>query len=100
MKLLTTVFILALATLLVGCNNTVPRRDPSYAPARPVLPPPLPPGNGAIYNAGYETSWFEDLRARRVGDILTITLVESTAADKSAKTSVTKANSNSIANPT
>jgi flagellar L-ring protein precursor FlgH len=86
--------------LLVGCQNGNPVRDAAYAPIRPVLPPPAPSGNGAIYQAGYEYAWFEDRRARRVGDLLTVNLVESTQANKSAKTTTAKSSSNSITNPT
>ena len=86
--------------LLVGCNATPPKRDPAYAPLRPVVVTTPEVNNGAIYQAGYEKSWFEDLRARRVGDMLTVQLVEKTQADKKAKTSVDKQNNTSIANPT
>ncbi|MES9968765.1 MAG: flagellar basal body L-ring protein FlgH [Candidatus Thiodiazotropha sp.] len=86
--------------LLTGCYNTTPTRDAAYAPIRPVMPPPAPRGNGAIYQAGYEHAWFEDIRARRVGDLLTVNLVESTQANKSATTSTAKSTSNSITNPT
>jgi flagellar L-ring protein precursor FlgH len=57
-------------------------------------------GNGAIYQSGHEVSWFEDIRARRVGDLLTVTLVENTAANKTAKSSASKDNNISIENPT
>jgi flagellar L-ring protein precursor FlgH len=87
------------AALLTGCNSA-PKRDPAYAPMRPVVPPPSPEGNGAIYQAGYANAWFENIRARRVGDMLTIKLVEKTDATKKASTSIKKDNSNSITNPT
>lgn len=87
------------AAALAGCNSA-PVRDPAYAPTRPVVAPPAPMGNGAIYQAGYEQSWFEDMRARRVGDMLTIKLEEKTDAKKSATTEVSKSNSNSVTNPT
>ena len=88
-----------IALSLAGCN-TAPKRDPEYAPVRPVVPAPLPEANGAIFRAGYETAWFENLRARRVGDMLTVKLAEKTRANKEAKTDVSKDNSTSIANPT
>jgi flagellar L-ring protein precursor FlgH len=62
--------------------------------------PPAPRGNGAIYQAGHEVSWFEDIRARRVGDLLTVTLVENTKANKSAKSATSKDGNISISNPT
>jgi flagellar L-ring protein precursor FlgH len=85
--------------LLTGCN-TPPKRDPQYAPARPVAPAPTPVGNGSIYQAGYGMSWFEDLRAKRVGDLLTVKLVEKTSGEKESTTTVEKDNTNTIANPT
>jgi flagellar basal body L-ring protein FlgH len=48
------------------------------------LPPPTPRTDGAIYQAGQEMALFADLKARRVGDVLTIVLNESTNASKSA----------------
>ncbi|MCP3867058.1 MAG: flagellar basal body L-ring protein FlgH [Gammaproteobacteria bacterium] len=92
--------ILLLAVMhLTGCN-TPPKRDPAYAPVRPPIPAPSPEGNGAIFHAGYEKSWFEDLRARRVGDMITIKLVEKMKANKQAKTDVKKDNSTTVTNPT
>ena len=91
--------LLLVATGLAGCKSA-PVRDPAYAPARPVAVVPVPAGNGAIYQAGYERSWFEDMRARRVGDMLTIKLAEKTDAKKSATTDISKSNSNSVTNPT
>ncbi|MES9898678.1 MAG: flagellar basal body L-ring protein FlgH [Sedimenticola sp.] len=100
MKRFLTITLLALAAVaLAGCNS-VPKRDPAYAPVRPVVAPPTPQGNGAIYQAGYEHSWFENTRARRVGDMLTIKLVEQTNASKKAATNVDKTNATTITNPT
>ncbi len=86
--------------LLAGCQTQGPVRDANYAPIRPVAPPPAPEGNGAIYQSGHEISWFEDSRARRVGDLLTVALVEKTAANKSAKSAAAKDGSINISNPT
>ncbi|MEJ2694406.1 MAG: flagellar basal body L-ring protein FlgH, partial [Candidatus Thiodiazotropha sp.] len=100
-RLLSTLtFALFLSALLSGCQTTGPTRDAEYAPIRPVMPPPMPTGNGSIYQAGYEMIWFEDIVARRVGDMLTVTLVENTQANKSATTSTAKSAEVSLANPT
>jgi flagellar L-ring protein precursor FlgH len=95
-----TLLMIVMAALMAGCQNTTPVRDAAYAPIRPVMPPPAPRGNGAIYQTGYEHAWFEDIRARRVGDLLTVYLVESTKANKSASTTTAKSTSNSVTNPT
>ena len=44
-------------------------------------------------------SWFEDMRARRVGDLLTIKLAERTDATKTATTEITRSNASSVTNP-
>jgi len=85
--------------VLAGCNST-PTRDPEFAAVRPQVSPPPRPTAGAIYQAGYGLSLFEDHRARRVGDILSIRLNESTSASKSAGTSVDQSNTTAITNPT
>lgn len=86
-------------TLLAGCQSTQPKRDPAYAPVDPVVPQPAQHTNGAIYQAGFERSWFENVRARRVGDILLVTLVEDTEAKHTNSGSLSKSTSSSIANP-
>ena len=91
-----------LATLLTGCNTT-PRRDVEFAAAYPVAhasPAPAQAATGAIYQRGYDNPLFEDLKARRVGDILTIRLAESTNATKSSGTSLDKTHTSTIENPT
>lgn len=92
---------LAVAALaLGGCMATQPVRDPAYAPPRPALPETSRVNNGAIYQTGYGVRLFEDQRARRIGDILTIVLQETTNASKSASLETTKENDIGIAGPT
>jgi flagellar L-ring protein precursor FlgH len=81
--------IAALAAALCACM--MPTKDHKPDPVTPrVLPPPTPRTEGAIYQAGQEMALFADLKARRVGDVLTIVLNESTNASKNAATSTTK----------
>jgi len=91
---------LVVSLLLLGGCNSVPQRDPNYAPVRPAAPPSNPVGDGSIFHGGYSMHWAEDLTAKRVGDILTVRLSESTNATKSAKTDSSKTNTNTISNPT
>lgn len=58
------------------------------------------PNSGAIYQSGAEVRLFEDLKAGRVGDILTVHLVEQTAASKNANTKTSKSTEVTMANPT
>jgi len=88
MKLLT-ISILSAAFLLTGCE-TLPDRDPEFAPVRSeALRPPIQK-TGSIYQDNYDMRLFEDQIARRVGDILTIILEEKTQAKKSADINVNK----------
>ena len=85
---------LALAGILgalVSACGMIPAKDhkPEPVVAR-VLPPPTPRTEGAIYQAGQQMELFADLKARRVGDVLTIVLNESTNASKNAITKTAK----------
>lgn len=86
--------------LLCGCVNTPAQHNPAYAPVAPVAAPRPEVSNGAIYQAGYAVSLFEDQRARRVGDLLTVQLVETTSATKEAKTNSKRENTTTTTNPT
>jgi flagellar L-ring protein FlgH len=88
--------VLLFSVQLTGCG-LLPSKDhkPEPVVAR-ALPPPTPRTDGAIYQAGQQMELFADLKARRVGDVLTIVLNESTNA---AKTAVTKtAKTTAVAN--
>jgi len=85
--------------LLAGCNSA-PKRDPEYAAVPPSAIPQSPQGNGSIYQAGFERSWFENVRARRIGDILLVNLVEDTEASHTNDGSVDRSNSTTIVSPT
>jgi flagellar L-ring protein precursor FlgH len=78
-----------LALLLLGCD-TLPRRDPDFAPVQPADLRPPQQTNGAIYQAGYDMRLFEDIKSHRVGDILTVTLSEATQSKKQADASASK----------
>ncbi|MBX5460571.1 MAG: flagellar basal body L-ring protein FlgH [Steroidobacteraceae bacterium] len=68
----------------------------------PEWPEPIVPqaNNGAIYQAGYDVALFENATARRVGDIVTIRLVEATNASKSSSTTTSKSTSIDLPGPT
>jgi flagellar L-ring protein FlgH len=84
--------------LLAGCSATMPVRE--SAPLAAARAPVAPPTAGAIYSAGSGFALFEDTKARVVGDLLTVLLIEKTQASKNAETSTSKESSVDIANPT
>lgn len=86
------------AALLVGCE-TLPSRDPDFAPVQPADLRPPPQNNGSIYQSGYDMRLFEDNAARRVGDVLTVTLLEKTNAKKNANLGTSKATDISVTAP-
>ncbi len=68
----------------------MPQPDESFAATLPEEVPVADAGNGAIYQSGHDVPLFENAVAHRVGDVLTITLVEKTDATKSAITTTKK----------
>jgi flagellar L-ring protein FlgH len=92
--------VLALIALLPACG-LMPHRPPKNDPVVPrALPPPIPRTDGAIYQTGQQMELFADLKARRVGDVLTIRLTETTSASKSATTKTAKTTSVANTGPT
>jgi flagellar L-ring protein precursor FlgH len=97
----TWIAIIALAALAVGCAGPQPAQQPvSQTPANqdsslmspPVqqYPPPAPKTEGSLYDDARGFNLFTDNRASRVGDIITINVVETSSADKSAQTDLSR----------
>ncbi|HBS56286.1 flagellar basal body L-ring protein FlgH [Stenotrophomonas cyclobalanopsidis] len=90
----------AVAALLGGCVIAGDVRPyPAMAPIQPIMPPQAAPTAGAIYAAGPTLQLYSDRRARDVGDLLTITLLENTTATTSANTATAKESDLSIGTP-
>lgn len=95
-RLITLVSVLS-AIALSGCVSPPPKPDdPYYAPVLPRTPMPAAQSNGAIFQSGFETNLYDDRKAYRVGDIITITLSERTQASKSANSNMTKTSNTSM----
>ena len=95
-------FTALIAVLLVTAGCMAPQakpNDPYYAPVLPRTPLPAAQNNGAIYQAGFENNYFDDRKAFRVGDIITITLQERTQASKNANSNISKDSSGSMGVP-
>ncbi|MDI9240850.1 flagellar basal body L-ring protein FlgH [Lysobacter sp. LF1] len=100
-------FLRGIATLgalvLAGCASVVGDVrpfEPMHAPPAAIAPPPAPSSEGAIYPGSRSLRLFEDNKARTVGDLVTIVLVENTSARAQTNTSVSKESSIDMAAPT
>lgn len=93
----TSVSALALVGVLIvlqGCTamsrpRAVPD-DPAYSPVRAEAMMQRDLHSGAIYQSARNHNLYGDTVALNVGDVLTVTLEESTRASKNAETSITK----------
>ena len=81
------------AVFLSGCSTAPERMEHmSYAPSYPLnIPQTEQPKNGSLYQAGAMTL-FNDARAHKVGDIITISLSESMTAKKADEAKYDKSN--------
>ncbi|MFW5824965.1 MAG: flagellar basal body L-ring protein FlgH [Marinobacter sp.] len=94
--------VLVLA-LLQGCQSMTRERpepnDPAYAPVRAEAMEQRGPHTGGIYQSSRNYSLYGDSTALNVGDILTVTLQESTSASKNAGSSISKENEVGMGTP-
>lgn len=82
-----------IAMALVGCAATPTSIVKGPTSVRPMLADGGTPTEGAIYNANTFRPMFEDRRARHIGDVLTVAIVEKTAANKSGASTGNKSGS-------
>lgn len=87
--------------ILSGCATTPERLAKfEYEPAYPTnITQPEAPRSGSLYQAG-AMDLFNDIKARRVGDIITVNLQEVTSAKKNAAATEDKSNATNIGGPT
>jgi flagellar L-ring protein precursor FlgH len=95
MKLLSLAALVALA----GCSTVPTSIVQRPTSARPLMVESAPALDGAIYQASNYRPLFEDRRARHIGDMLTINIVEKTAAVKAGASSGSKSGSVSAGLP-
>ena len=85
--------ILLILFFVLSLNGCVVKRGMvknKYAPPKQEVKEIVPEYNGAIYQSGMAVNLFEDTTAKRVGDILTINLVEAASALSSSDTKASK----------
>lgn len=100
-KVLKLLGVLTASLPLVQCTSMFERPgDPRYAPVMAEYEAPPEPILGSLYNSGRGLSLYEDIKAHRVGDIITVVLNEKTDASKSAQTKFDKESLATIQDPT
>ena len=101
MKFFTTVgaLLIIVSLNLQGCSSVVGAKPGDYPPA-----PPQPVGSdvskeGSLYSNNKNLALFSDVKARQVGDTITILLNERMQASKSASTDASKDTTVDTGNP-
>ncbi|MGN1392495.1 MAG: flagellar basal body L-ring protein FlgH [Succinivibrionaceae bacterium] len=92
------VLCLGVIVLSTGCSmvNTPTPDDPNYAPAMPeeqiadIVP------DGSIFKNARMNNLYSDIKAHRVGDIISVELNESTSANKNSSTTTAKNSTDTI----
>ncbi len=90
-------YLIVFFALILSACATPKRGDVEYAPVAPVAQTGPTQHSDSIYQTGSTWYLLEDIKPRRVGDMLTVTLQEKTDAKKLADTETKKATDNEIA---
>lgn len=93
-------WMLASLLCILSCSGCVARMpkpdDPHFAPVYPMTPRVDIQNTGSIYGNSMGVSLYEDQRARRVGDIITVILQEKTVSSKTSGTDLNKKDENEM----
>jgi len=93
-------WIVSFVILLQGACTFIPVGSSKFEPAEPVVNYVPKMDNGSIYQKGMSVGLFDAVTARRIGDIVTIVLKESTNSSSSSNTSATKDQTVDLQSPT
>jgi len=90
---------LVVLAVLQGCASQAPvlstlSPSPDFAPVYPLAKDQTAPATGGIYGNRQSDAWFGRGRNYQVGDLITVLLNESTQADRSQKTDISRDASN------
>lgn len=93
---LSTLTVVAVLMFLQGCQTMSRERpvpnDPAYAPVRAEAMMQRDSHSGSIFQSSRNYNLYGDTVALNVGDVLLVTLQESTTASKTAESSISKEN--------
>ena len=86
-----------IAAAVVGCAPATKQAAPAPQMTPPVAKAPPPADNpGSIYSQSQPTFLFDDTRARRIGDIVTVNIVDTSKSDLKAETKNDKTSSTNL----
>ena len=92
MRKLTLIFSLI---ALAGCTslpNQASKDDPEFIPVEPIEADYNVASTGSLFQDSYANNLYSDIKAHRIGDIITVYLEEATTAKKKAGSSLEKKN--------
>ncbi len=92
--------VLVALVLNTSACTVIQISEPDFSPAQPEIVITDDTQTGSIYKEADNRFFFEDIRARRVGDVINVVLDESTNASKTASTNANKGSSISLPSPT
>ncbi|NLX19583.1 MAG: flagellar basal body L-ring protein FlgH [Desulfobulbus sp.] len=81
--------LLLLCSMLAGCSSHVQEVTSVEPLEEPVVANPRPQSPGTLWN-GDDSNWLADVKARRVGDIVTVIIREQAKASKEATTDTSR----------
>ncbi|MDO6524947.1 flagellar basal body L-ring protein FlgH [Motilimonas sp. 1_MG-2023] len=91
---------ISMLVLSLGACTSLPddpvKNDPEFAPVIPEDPETQVVQTGSLFQEKYANNLYSDIKAHRVGDIITVYLQESTSAKKKAKSDLDKSNNFSL----
>jgi flagellar L-ring protein precursor FlgH len=95
------IVLLFSSILFAGCSSIQPYKDdPNYAPVMPEMDKTPRPDMGSLYYPHQSLSLYEDIKAHRVGDLITVVLNEQMTGTKSSDSDFEKKSTATIADPT
>ncbi|MCB1623295.1 MAG: flagellar basal body L-ring protein FlgH [Pseudomonadales bacterium] len=91
--------VVVLSLIAAGCSSFRGPPVEDHASTWPDVTPPARRTDGAIYSEGLDIPLWENATARRVGDIITVRLLERTNASNSSSTSTAKSTAAALDGP-
>ncbi len=86
--------------VLSGCGRLYEKPgDPRFSPVIPEYQKEVTPQNGSLFLGNRGLALYEDLKAKQIGDIITVVLTEVTAAKKNSETKLDKKATATILDP-